>query len=206
MTKIYPPQANKAAVAEWAHALCYVAEDVLILDTETTGLDNAYPIQIAITDIEGKPLFVTYLHTDHAIEDGAGEVHGITAEKIKDAPRFNEVYPILMRLLDQKLVVIYNAAFDVTVLELSCREYSLPPFTPRGYHCAMLNYAVHNGERRYGSYTWIGLEKACQKEKVIVTGRAHDALTDCQATALLISRLAEPVMLVKTLRPAEDAQ
>jgi len=79
-------------------------------------------------------------------------------------------------------VVIYNAAYDVGVLENTHRRYGLemPTFEP---WCAMDWFARVYGQwdAARGAFTWQSLRKAAAHFDLRVEG-AHNALADCLTT------------------------
>ena len=67
----------------------------IVLDTETTGLDwknGDRIIEIGCVELLARRLtdnrFHRYLNPERSIDAGAVEVHGITDEMLRDAPRF----------------------------------------------------------------------------------------------------------------------
>jgi DNA polymerase-3 subunit epsilon len=54
------------------------------------------------------------------------QVHGISAAELHDAPSLADVWPLLLPYLHQQPVAAHNSAFDVSVLEYSCRDFGLP--------------------------------------------------------------------------------
>jgi len=47
-------------------------------------------------------------------------LHGIDAETVKDAPRWNLVLPALVDYIDDDIVVAHNAGFDIGVIRYAC--------------------------------------------------------------------------------------
>ena len=54
------------------------------------------------------------------------QVHGIAEERLHDAPTLVDVWPQLLPYLHRQAVVAHNSAFDVSVLEYSCRDFGVP--------------------------------------------------------------------------------
>lgn len=52
-------------------------------------------------------------------------VHGITADQVRDAPRFIDKYAALMRGLGDSLLVAHNAPFDRSALTQACEAEGL---------------------------------------------------------------------------------
>ncbi len=47
-------------------------------------------------------------------------VHGITADMVKDAPRWRDILPEMMRFIGDDVVIAHNAGFDVGVIRYAC--------------------------------------------------------------------------------------
>ncbi|MGO3147810.1 MAG: exonuclease domain-containing protein [Leucobacter sp.] len=104
-----------------------------ILDFETTGFSPARNDRI----IE---VGAIYMDPDFRIDGGIEtlvnpqrdvgptHVHGITAREVFDAPTFDQVAPALLKLLDGRVVVGHNIAFDLRFLtaELEREGYEVP--------------------------------------------------------------------------------
>ena len=60
----------------------------MFLDIEITGLgDNAQAIEIAIVDGDGVVIFESYCRPTVPVEPDAQAIHGISTEKLAEAPR-----------------------------------------------------------------------------------------------------------------------
>jgi DNA polymerase-3 subunit epsilon len=95
----------------------------IVLDTETTGLEPAQGhriIEIGCVELLNRRLtgktFHCYLNPDRAIDEGAQEVHGISAEMLADKPRFADVVRDLLDFIGGAELIIHNAPFDVGFL------------------------------------------------------------------------------------------
>ena len=101
-----------------------MSERQIILDTETTGLEvnlDHRVIEIGCIELRNRRCtgndFHFYLNPDRAIDAGAQEVHGITAEFLADKPRFADVAETLWDYLLGAELIIHNAAFDLGFLD-----------------------------------------------------------------------------------------
>lgn len=172
---------DKWEAIEWARKI-YNRTDIVYLDTETTGLHNAYPVEIAVLSRHGSPLLNTLVKPPIACEEGARRVHGITAEMLENAPTFPEIYPQLEKVLSGRTVIIYNAPFDCGILRNCCNYYQLPQliFMPQ---CAMEWYAQYAGDwnNYYGNYKWQKLPNA-----------GHRAAGDAWACREVVKRMTPP--------------
>ena len=96
----------------------------VVLDTETTGLEverGHRIIEIGCVELVSRRptgrVFHHYLNPGRDIDAGAAAVHGITADKLADKPRFSEVCADLMAFLEGAELIIHNAPFDVAFLD-----------------------------------------------------------------------------------------
>lgn len=102
----------------------YSGNRLIVLDTETTGLDAKSGhriIEIGCVELRERRLtgnnLHIYLQPDREIDPGAIAVHGITNEFLKDMPRFADVADELREYLSGAELIIHNADFDVGFLE-----------------------------------------------------------------------------------------
>ena len=102
----------------------YSGNRIVVLDTETTGLDpkNGHRlIEVGCVEMRERRLtgnnFHIYLQPDREIDAGALEVHGISNAFLADKPRFAEKAAELLEYLRGAELIIHNAAFDVGFLE-----------------------------------------------------------------------------------------
>lgn len=138
----YPGIADRIARAvETVEGLCtefeaasaWTSIPLAIIDFETTGtnpeLDRIVEIGIVGFD-QGEVTFREGLlvHPGVPIPEESRAVHGITDEELEGAPRFAEVLPRLTALLEGRLPVAYNAAFDRAFLhaEVERNAQALP--------------------------------------------------------------------------------
>ena len=96
----------------------------IVLDTETTGLEAERGHRII--EIGGVELvdrrhsgkqFHKYINPGRDIDEGAQEVHGISAEFLADKPRIADVWPEFLEFIRGAELVIHNAPFDVGFLD-----------------------------------------------------------------------------------------
>lgn len=97
---------------------------IIVLDTETTGLDPASGhriieigcVEIVDRRVTGKT-WHQYLNPDRQIDAGAIAVHGIRNEDLADQPRFPDVADAFLEFVVGAELVIHNAPFDVGFLQ-----------------------------------------------------------------------------------------
>lgn len=185
----HPPQYvshTRPEIIKWAQRLMG-HENVLILDTETTGLnEDDEIIQVAVVNLRGETHFHTFLRPLTGISDEAFAVHGITSKGLVDAPGFGDVYEILREILHDREVVAYNAEFDKRMIDQTCRKNGLTPIDRVTWHCLMEKYSFFYGRRRRdGTYIPQTLKSACEQQRLSVK-ESHEAVKDCLAALELI--------------------
>lgn len=188
MTHNYPEQEESII---WAKKM--LEGNFCILDTETTGLNNAEIVQIGIVTSTGEE-YQRLVKPTTEISESAFKIHGISNEDVADAPYFEQVFLEVWKLMKGRDVIIYNADFDLTVIRNSLRlrgyQIAFPTSDRRGcrifinggsIHCAMHYYSQYIGEWNdyYGNYKW-------QK----LPGGDHSALGDCRATMEIIKQMS----------------
>ena len=101
----------------------------VVLDTETTGLETAHGhriIEIGAVELLDRRLtgrhFHKYINPQRDIDEGAQEVHGISAEFLEDKPRIADVWPEFLDFVNDAELVIHNAPFDVGFLNAEIRH------------------------------------------------------------------------------------
>ena len=100
------------------------------IDFETANEQRASACAVGVVRVRGGRIvesFETLLRPREVRVDwGNFRVHGIAAERLHDAPTLADVWPQLLPYLHQQPVVAHNSAFDVSVLEYSCRDFGVP--------------------------------------------------------------------------------
>ena len=158
-------------------------EDVLVVDTETTGRGrDAEALSVAVIDTTGRTRFSEPVMPAGPVPAEATAVHGLTRAKLRAAGArgWPEHHGRVARLMAGAAEVLaYNAAFDRRLLRQTAALYELSLPQAR-WSCVMLAYAA--GGRR-------SLAAAAEAEGVPVAG-AHDALADARTTLDLIRAVA----------------
>ncbi|WP_227722841.1 3'-5' exonuclease [Yersinia proxima] len=175
----------------------WLAQNSLILDTETTGLGlDDEVVEIAIIDCAGNVLLDTLVKPLNRIPDEAIAIHGITNEMVENSPTWSDVYPKVINLLKGRGFIAYNASFDARLICQSVRMDTIPrdeiDIIYNNHQCAMLVYAEFYGEwdDRRNKYKWQRLANAAKQQLIAVDGVAHRALSDCITTLGVIKAMA----------------
>jgi DNA polymerase-3 subunit epsilon len=160
----------------------------VVLDTETTGLEPSEGhriIEIGCVEMVNRRLtgrhYHQYLCPDREIDDGALEVHGITAEFLRNSPRFVEVAEELMAFIRGAELIIHNAPFDVGFINHELRLLG-PGWGTIEAHCAVVDSLVLARERHPGQKN--SLDALCRRYQVDNSMRdLHGALLDAEILA-----------------------
>lgn len=182
---------SKAALASKEAAL-WLDADPLILDSETTGLNELDQIiELAICDRTGRVLFESRFQPTVDIEPGAYNAHGITAKELENEPRWSDRVGEVQNILEGKPIIIFNDDFDLRLLEQTNNAFQVPSEWLRGLTtcCAMyLSADFYGSTNRYGT---ISLADATYNAGVKWKGPAHSAVADTLATVDLVNTIAE---------------
>ena len=167
-------------------AACLGDGQYVVLDTETTGLRSPELVSIAVIRASGETILEAMVRPGRSMEPGAAAITGITDLQLADSPEFPAIHDRVRSAIGGRKVAIYNAAYDLQVLENTCRRYrlTLPSFEP---WCVMEWFARLYGEwnaaRR--TFTWQRLAVAADYFAVPAEA-AHTALGDCRTTCRII--------------------
>jgi len=155
----------------------------VILDTETTGLEPELGhrvIEVGCIEVVNRRrtgrVFHRYLCPDRDIDAGALQVHGITAEFLRNQPRFTDVAAEWLEFVRGAELVIHNAPFDVAFLDAELARLPGAPGRVVEF-CQVLDTLamarrLHPGQRN-------GLDALCKRYSVDNSHRdLHGALLD----------------------------
>jgi DNA polymerase III subunit epsilon len=159
----------------------------IVLDTETTGLtveDGHRIIEIGCLEIVNRRITGNTLHfyvnPDRPIDEGALAVHGITAERLLDEPKFSEIVEPLLGFVGNAQILIHNAPFDLSFLDVELAALSRGRFVEHVTGVLdTLAFAreLHPGRRN-------SLDALCERYGVSNTHRKlHGALLDAELLA-----------------------
>ena len=175
----------------------------IVIDTETTGIDkNSEIIEVGIIDHTGKVLFDSLIKPVHPIPAEVTAINGITNEMVANAPTWDQVYSEIKQIVEENLLVAFNAEFDLRMIEQTCSLYGLPlmmsaiyKLTERNilHHCcAMKMYAQYYGEWKVEEQTYRrqSLTRALEQQGITVDAPAHRAVGDTLRTLALLQSMA----------------
>ncbi len=160
-------------------------DDIIYLDTETTGLDPTEDeiLQISIVNDYGEILLDTYIKPEHHTEWKEAEaVNHITSEMVSNAPLQKDVALKICEILSNaKTAIAYNMAFDWHfIAELLCKHTSFSNKNIPILECCMIQFAEVYGEwdSCHEQYKWQKLSTAADYYQLRWHGKAHGALAD----------------------------
>lgn len=157
----------------------------IVLDTETTGFDPKTGDRlIEVGCIELLDLLPTgrtfhrFVNPERSIPADAIKVHGITDEKVKDAPKFHEIVDDLMAFVGDAQMIAHNAAFDRNFIDFELNRCGRPiTGEPRWIDTLKLAQTRFPGMPN-------SLDALCKRYKVSLVERTlHGALIDARLLA-----------------------
>ena len=196
LTPAWTPQTSALGRAQADAAAFWAAQTLregraLILDLETTGLDGAAEIvQVAVTDLDARPLYVSLVRPSSPIPDETTAIHGITDAMVYGADPWPVVMRELIPVLAGETVLVYNVHFDRRIITQECARHGLDPLQSMvgAWECVMHWYSMFVGEvdERRGLLRRHTLP--CTPSDL--PRCPHSALEDCESTALTVRAMA----------------
>jgi DNA polymerase III epsilon subunit-like protein len=161
-------------------------DNVVVLDTETTGLYGAEIVEISVIGLDGNVLIDTLVKPKAPIPKEAKRIHGISDKMVADKPSWPEVWDKLFPIIKDKLILIYNSEFDVRLMKESFDPYPEHKSKQKQVdklktECVMRAYA-----ELIGSPKWIKLTQASAHSM------SHRSIEDCRATLKVIKKAYNP--------------
>lgn len=167
------------------------------LDFETTGLIDPAPVSVAVVRAEAGRAPVVLLsmliNPGKPIDEGARRVHGISADDVKDAPRWPDaVRDIADALTGAAAVACHNAPFDMPILIDGANRAGTPLPALAVFDTLVWSRALWWGNpetgRVQGRPPTMRLTDVSRRLDVELTN-AHNAEADALAVALLLRPL-----------------
>ena len=159
---------------------------LVILDTETTGLDPRQGhriIEIACVEMISRRVtrntFYKRIHPQREIDEGATQVHGIRLEDLEHEPKFAEIADDFLRYIDGAELIIHNAPFDVGFLNAELTRLKKPLIAELCTVTDTLSMAreLHPGRKNT-------LDALCERYEIDNSARTfHGALLDAELLA-----------------------
>ena len=100
----------------------------IILDTETTGLsyrDSHKIVEIACIEtmdlIPTGKTFHKIINPERTVPNEAYKIHGFSTDFLKSKETFNQIADSFLKFIENKNLIIHNAAFDLGFLNFEFR-------------------------------------------------------------------------------------
>ncbi len=163
----------------------------IVLDTETTGFEPSEGhrlVEIGCVELYNRyptgKTFHAYINPERDMPVDAFNVHGLSAEFLKDKPLFSAIADDFIQFLEDSVIVIHNAAFDMKFLNFELQRIKAPPLAPgRIVDTLLLARRKHPG-------TSNSLDALCDRYGIDRSKRVkHGALLDSEMLAEVYSEL-----------------
>jgi len=155
----------------------------IVLDTETTGVDNKKNrvIEIGALEVINKMptgnTYHVYLNPEQEVEAGALRVHGLTDEFLSDKSLFADEVDNFLAFMGDSPLVAHNAPFDVGFLNMELEKLGRAMM-----HNEVVDTLVIARKKFPGARA--SLDALCQRFEVDSTERVlHGALLDAELLA-----------------------
>ncbi len=106
----------------------------IVLDTETTGLDpftGDRLVEVGCVELfnslpTGKT-FHKYINPERDMPDEAYRIHGLSADFLRDKPKFADIAEELVEFVEDAKLVIHNAEFDMKFINHELAQIGMAP-------------------------------------------------------------------------------
>lgn len=160
-----------------------LTERALIIDTETVGAGPTIEvIEVALGDTSGQIIYETLVQPVFNPLPPPSKHHRFDKAEFRSAPQWTDIWPLLSSLIENRLLIAYNAAFDRRALAATCSRYHHVT-RERGWRCAMQLVKKATGTKKS-----LTLSDACAHFGV--AGGNHRAARDVLATYDLLKALS----------------
>ena len=179
-------------------------ERLIVLDTETTGLDvdNGHKIiEIGCIEIIDRNItqnsFHKYINPQILIDEKAYEVHGISNEDLRDEPIFDDIVDEFMLYISDSPLIINNAPFDLGFLKSEYTQSNQDHASLDGSREIIDTLKI---ARKSSPGKRNTLDALCSRYSVDNTDRSlHGALLDAKLLANVYLRMTQGQTLIKGL-------
>lgn len=163
----------------------------IVLDTETTGLDpkgGDRIVEIGCVELNNHfpsgETFHEYLNPERDMPDAAFKVHGLSTEFLANKPLFVDLVDGFLDFIEDAVLVIHNASFDVAFLNMELERVNRPTISmDRVIDTLALARRKHPGAQN-------NLDALCKRYKIDHFNREkHGALLDSEILAQVYAEL-----------------
>lgn len=162
----------------------------VFFDLETTGLSPQWGHEIcefgAVRSVGGEVVdsCSMLINPGRPIPPEKFSISGITDVMVKDAPRFDEVYPTIMSCFGDSILVAHNAPFDVKFLSFTFQKYEYPALDNIILDNLQISKKIHPN---FPSHSLMALKSRFG----IYEEHDHRALDDSEALSTIFNKYLE---------------
>lgn len=157
----------------------------IALDTETTGLshkDGHRIIEIGCVELLHRiptgRTFHCYINPEREVTAGASEISGLTYNFLKDFPIFSEIANSFYEFIQDAILIIHNAQFDIGFINAEFSRLSLPLLETKD-----AVDTVHLSRKKFPGQP-ANLDALCKRFGIDLSKRTkHGALVDAELLA-----------------------
>jgi DNA polymerase III subunit epsilon len=173
------------------------ADEVLVLDCETTGLNPRIDevIAVAAIVIRGNRIvtseaYKALIRADRVPTSESIKVHRLRARDVAGGRPVHEVLPELLRFIGGRPIVGYYVDFDVRMLDKYVLRYIEAKLPNRRIEVSEIYYALKYGGAPPGTVLDLGFQSILA-DLGIPSLEQHDAFNDALMTAMMYVQLRD---------------
>lgn len=113
--------------------------DFVAIDFETANHDRTSACAVGLAVVRNYKIqetFSSFIRPLGGFDNKFVKIHGITEEKVKHSPIFQEIYPEILKIIGDKLLVAHNASFDMTLIKETLLQQN-QPIPNLNYFCTL---------------------------------------------------------------------
>jgi DNA polymerase III epsilon subunit-like protein len=161
-------------------------QHALVIDFETVGAaEFTEPIEVAVGNHVGEIVFESLVQPVFNPIPPPSKLKRFDRNELKQAPTWLDLWPEFSRLIENSLLIAFNAPFDRRTLAATCSRHHMTS-NERGWRCAMRLITLRVGLKRS-----ITLTEACALFGL--EGGNHRAARDVTATIQLLNAVAHSI-------------
>lgn len=170
---------------------CGIFKDFVILDTETTGLEeDDEVVQIGIIDEDHNEIYQKYFYPEKEVNPFAQKVNHLNKEKLKNCPKFTDIdFQEIKKLIGNRMIIGHNIGFDKRMILQSLQKngYDLEKEVEELFQDCFDTKLMAKRLLQSNSYSLNNLTTLVG----ITREEQHEALDDCHMTLEFINRLED---------------
>lgn len=185
--------------APYIRKYCGIFKDFVILDTETTGLENDDEVvQIGIIDSNGNSLMLRYFYPEKEVNPFAAKVNHLNKKILKDfsyEQKFDDKFWYMIKeIIGDRMIIGHNIGFDKRMIAQTLQKngYDLEKEVEELFQDCFDTKPMAKRLLQSSSYSLNNLTTLVG----ITREEQHDALDDCLMTLEFINRL-EDILVIK---------